>query len=188
MYLCNRAKSLLQFLPIQLVKRDEILWNCGRHSVEPVTLSKYVAEYKQMWKWMVKFLSKFQGRGIKINIVYSIHVDKSLIFVNILHAIAPWVTSSWAFISLRWACVYFPQSIYILLPEHQQICQFANKYGIVASAPRRVAVAADVKTYLYASTPSLQNYFLGFDDYIARLSEILTVQRVKRLHESAAHR
>ena len=34
------------------MKRDEILRNCDRHSVEPVTLSKYVAEYEQMWKWM----------------------------------------------------------------------------------------------------------------------------------------
>ena len=29
--------------------------------------SKHVAEYEQMCKWMVEFLSKFQGRGIKID-------------------------------------------------------------------------------------------------------------------------
>ena len=44
-----------------------MLWNCDRHSVEPVTPSKYFAEYERMWKWMAEFLSKFQGRGIKID-------------------------------------------------------------------------------------------------------------------------
>ena len=82
---------------------DEILWNCDRHSVEPVTLSKYVAEYEQMWKWMVEFLSKIQGHGIKIELANSISVAKSMIFFNILGAIEPWVTSSWAI-----AFVYFP--------------------------------------------------------------------------------
>ena len=38
---------------------------------------------------MVEFLSKFQGRGIKIDIVNSIRVAKSMIFFNILSAIAP---------------------------------------------------------------------------------------------------
>ena len=36
-------------------------------TLEPVTLSKYVAEYGQMWKWMGEFLGMFQGRGIKID-------------------------------------------------------------------------------------------------------------------------
>ena len=35
---------------------------------------------------MVEFLSKFQGRGIKIDRVNSIRVAKSTIFFNILHA------------------------------------------------------------------------------------------------------
>ena len=65
-----------------------------RHRVEPVTLSKYVVEYDQMWKWMIEFLSKFQGRVIKIDRVNSIRVAKSRIYFNILRAIAPWVTSS----------------------------------------------------------------------------------------------
>ena len=45
---------------------------------------------------MFEFLSKFQGRGIKIDRVKSIRVAKSMIFFNIVRAIAPWVTSSWA--------------------------------------------------------------------------------------------
>ena len=36
---------------------------------------------------MVEFLSKFRGRGIKITIVSSIRVAKTLIFSNIVHAI-----------------------------------------------------------------------------------------------------
>ena len=32
---------------------------------EIATLSKYIAEYEQMWKWMAEFLSKFQGRGCR---------------------------------------------------------------------------------------------------------------------------
>ena len=80
------------------MKRDEILWNCDHHSVEPVTMSKYVAEKKQMRKWMVEFLNKFQGRGIKIHRDNLIRVAKSIIFFNILRAIAPWVTSSWAIV------------------------------------------------------------------------------------------
>ena len=88
-----------------------ILWNCDRHSVEPVILSKYVAEYDQMWKWMVEYLSKFQhfqGRGIKIDRVNSNLVAKSMIFI-----IAPWVTWSWAiaFFALSFRLLTF---VYIL--------------------------------------------------------------------------
>ena len=47
--------------------RDEIIWAFDRHSVEIVTLSKHVAEYEKIRKWMFEFLSKFQNRGIKIH-------------------------------------------------------------------------------------------------------------------------
>ena len=60
--------------------------NCDRHSVETVTMSKYVTEHGQMLKWMVEFLSKFQGSVIKIERVNSILVAKPLIFFNILRA------------------------------------------------------------------------------------------------------
>ena len=46
---------------------------------------------------MIEYLIKFQGRGIKIG-VNSVRVAKSMIFFNILYAIAPWVTSSWAIV------------------------------------------------------------------------------------------
>ena len=71
------------------------IWNWDRHSVEPVTAIKCVAESEQMWKLMVEFLSKFEGRGIKIDKVYSTRVAESMIFLNIfvpLHR--EW--SSWA--------------------------------------------------------------------------------------------
>ena len=48
-------------------------------TVTALTLRKYVAKYEQMWKWMVEFLSKYQGRGIKIDNVNSIRVTKSII-------------------------------------------------------------------------------------------------------------
>ena len=62
-------------------KRDEIFRTGDRHSVEPVNLSKYVAAYEQVWKWMVEFLSEFQGRDIKI--------DK----VNSIRSVKPWFSS-----------------------------------------------------------------------------------------------
>ena len=49
------------------MKGDEIFWAFVRHSVETVTLSQNVAEYEQMWKWMVEFRRKFQGRDIIID-------------------------------------------------------------------------------------------------------------------------
>ena len=45
-----------------------------RRGVETVTLSKHVAEYEQMRTWMVEFVSKFQGRGIKITRVKLIRI------------------------------------------------------------------------------------------------------------------
>ena len=66
---------------------DEIFRDCDRHSVETVTLSKYVIEYKQMRKWMVEFISKFQGSGIIIERVNSKRVAEPSIFFNILRAL-----------------------------------------------------------------------------------------------------
>ena len=48
-----------------------------------------ITEYELMRKGMVKFLSKFQGRGIKITRVNSVRFFKPLIFDNILPGIAP---------------------------------------------------------------------------------------------------
>ena len=61
--------------------------NSVRVTIEIVSLSKYVTECEQMWKWMVEFLRKFQGRGIKIDRVNSIRVAKPLIFFNILREV-----------------------------------------------------------------------------------------------------
>ena len=41
-----------------------------------------------MWKWMLQFLCKFQGRDIKIGKVNSIRFAKLLIFFNILYTVA----------------------------------------------------------------------------------------------------
>ena len=64
-----------------------IYYNISKcHSAETVT--KCVTEYVQIWKWMVEFLSKFQGRGIKIYRVNSIRLAKQFIFFNIFGAVA----------------------------------------------------------------------------------------------------
>ena len=68
--------------------RDEIFLAFDRQSVETVTLSKYVTEYKEMWKWMVESFSKFQGRDIKIDRAKLIRVAKPFIFFNVIGAVA----------------------------------------------------------------------------------------------------
>ena len=49
-----------------------------------------------------------QDRGIKNDRVNSIRVAKSMIFFNILRAVAHQVTSSLAFVFFSWTCLYFP--------------------------------------------------------------------------------
>ena len=66
------------------MKGYEIFRACDRHSTETVTIIKYVAEYEQIGKRMVEFLSKFHDRDIKIVKVNSIHVAKPPVFFNIL--------------------------------------------------------------------------------------------------------
>ena len=78
----------------------EIFQACDRHSVE--TLSKHVAEYKYVYAEIDGLISQqFQGRHFKITWVNSILVAKPVIFFNILPAISPQVTSSWAIVFLE---------------------------------------------------------------------------------------
>ena len=70
----------LKFLPIELVKGDEIFRAFAGPSVEPVTVSKYGVEYEEMSKWVVEFPSKFQSLGIKLDGVNSFPYAKPLIF------------------------------------------------------------------------------------------------------------
>ena len=51
---------------------DEIVQPWDRHSNETVILRKNVSKHKNMRKWMVEFLSKFENRGSKIDRVNSI--------------------------------------------------------------------------------------------------------------------
>ena len=60
------------------MKRDEIIRSCDQHSNETVTLRKQVTKYKNMWKWIVKFLRKFDNHNFKIICVNSIHITKSI--------------------------------------------------------------------------------------------------------------
>ena len=68
------------------MKGHEIFRAFDRHSVETAILSKYVAEYEKMWKWMIDVFSKFQGCDIKNDSINLIRAAKLLIFLNILLA------------------------------------------------------------------------------------------------------
>ena len=48
------------------MKGEKIFRACDRHSVETMTLTKYVVQNEYMRKWMFEFRSKYQGRDIKI--------------------------------------------------------------------------------------------------------------------------
>ena len=60
------------------MKRDEIVRLCDQHSNETVTLRKQVSKHKNMRKWMIEFLRKFENRGIKIAPINSILINKSI--------------------------------------------------------------------------------------------------------------
>ena len=49
-----------------IVKEDEIVRPCDRHSNETVTFRKHVTKYKNMRKWMVECRRKFESHGIYI--------------------------------------------------------------------------------------------------------------------------
>ena len=61
-----------------LVMGDEIVRHCDRHSNDTVILRKHVTKYKNMKKYMVEFLRKFENRGIKISRGKSILITKSI--------------------------------------------------------------------------------------------------------------
>ena len=75
--------NMIQFIPIKLVKGDEIVRPCDRRSNETVTLKKHVTKYKNMLKWMVLFLRKLENTGIKIARINSILITKSINLLQI---------------------------------------------------------------------------------------------------------
>ena len=66
------------------MKGDEIVRPYDRHSNGTVTLRKHVTKYKNMRKWILEFLRKFENRGIKIVQVNSILIIKSINLVLVL--------------------------------------------------------------------------------------------------------
>ena len=66
---------------LTIVKGDEIVRPCDRRSNGIATLRKHVTKCKHMWKWMVDFFRMPENRGIKITLVNSIRITKS-IYVN----------------------------------------------------------------------------------------------------------
>ena len=85
-------------------------------------MNKCVAEYEQMWKSMVEFLSKFQDRGIKIDRVHSIFVDKPLNFFS-------WSLSN-AIVNCRFPAV----SSYILLISLYTLLTLCNTWILGGAA------------------------------------------------------
>ena len=55
---------------------EVIVRSCDRHSNETDTLKKHVTKYKNLRKWIVGFLRKFENRGIKIARVNPILITK----------------------------------------------------------------------------------------------------------------
>ena len=78
---------VFQLFAIKLVKGDEIVRACNRHSNKTVTLRKHVIKHKHLRKWMVKFLSKSLSRGDKIAQVNSIRITKSYQTTSLLKAV-----------------------------------------------------------------------------------------------------
>ena len=69
------------------MKGDEIIRACYQHRNETITLEQHISKYKNMRKWMVKFLRKLQSRGDKIARVTSILIIKINQFTLILYGI-----------------------------------------------------------------------------------------------------
>ena len=65
--------------PPYLVKGDEIVRPCDRHSIK----TDSQATYKNMLKWMVEFLRKFENLTIKIGLDNSILITKIYQFTAI---------------------------------------------------------------------------------------------------------
>ena len=80
--LCRLQAASKIYVPIYpyqiIVKGDEIVRPCNRHSNETMTLRKHIFKYKHMRKWMVEFFREFENRGIKISRVNSILITKSI--------------------------------------------------------------------------------------------------------------
>ena len=56
------------------MKGDKISQPCDRHINKTVSIRKHAKKYEHMQKWMVKFLQKFENRGIKIARAISIRI------------------------------------------------------------------------------------------------------------------
>ena len=75
------SKIQVPIYPYLIVKGDEIVRACDRHSNEALTHWKHVTKYKHMRKLMVEFLRNFGNRDIKIARVNS---TRFTISINLL--------------------------------------------------------------------------------------------------------
>ena len=98
------------------MKGDEIFRAFDHHSIETVTLGKYVAEYAQMRKWIVEISqqsSRSWARGIKMTELIWVIVAQPLFFFDIFDMVSKWRHHELSF-SLRWAWIYL-SLVYIYL-------------------------------------------------------------------------
>ena len=78
------------FPSLIIVKGDEIVRHCDRHSSETVTLREQVYKYKNMHKWIVEFFRKFENSSIKISRVNLTLMTESInlqLFTLILYSV-----------------------------------------------------------------------------------------------------
>ena len=73
------SKIHVPFLSRNLIMwRETKLFDLVTGTATKPRLGKHVTKYENKWKWMVEFLRKFENRGIKIGIVNSICITKSI--------------------------------------------------------------------------------------------------------------
>ena len=71
-------KAQFPIYPYIIREGRRIVRACDWHSNETVTFRKLVTKYKNILKWMVEYLKKFESRSIKIACVNWIYITKSI--------------------------------------------------------------------------------------------------------------
>ena len=81
---------MFQFIPILLVKEDEIVRSCDRHSIETVTLTKHISKYKNCENGWSNFSENLRIMQLKVVEITRFLSQKSVdlqLFTFILHGV-----------------------------------------------------------------------------------------------------
>ena len=121
------CRSQGQTISSPLLKLDTSFYDtaCSRHSNETVTLRKYVYKNKNMRKWMIEFLRKFENRSVKINPINSIIITKSInlqLFTFILYGFG--VSSDLMRLSVL--CPFIEKSMVLPIQFSSRLSQIAS--------------------------------------------------------------